>query len=212
MRHGEESVSPPHVVLLEHLSAVDGEAAAPAEGEAAAAVDRLKQLVGQGKEAWQEDSRPDSSCGGELELEELKADRQATQEAIGWQGGVSDQIPWSLTAYIQPQVHTFDRYLYNPNTKSYTVDRYLDDLKTRYGGIDAVLLWPVYPQLGVDDRNQFDMWRCMPGGLDGVANLTAQFHNHGVKVLWPELPWDRGTRREPLSDAKIGRASCRERV
>jgi len=135
-------------------------------------------------------------------FEGLKRDRKATQDAIGWKGGVSDQIPWTLTSYMQPQVFPFDRYLYNPDTKSYTVGRYLDDLKTRYGGIDAVLMWPVYPQLGVDDRNQFDMWRSMPGGLDGVANLTAQFHAHGVKFLWPELPWDTGTHREPLSDAE----------
>lgn len=134
--------------------------------------------------------------------EALKDDRKATQEAIGWKGGVSDQVPWTLTAYIQPQVHPYDRYLYDPEKKTYTVGRYLEDLKTRYGGIDAVLLWPVYTQIGVDDRNQFDMWRSMPGGLDGVANLTAQFHEHGVKMLWPQKPWDVGTHREPTSDAK----------
>jgi formylglycine-generating enzyme required for sulfatase activity len=135
-------------------------------------------------------------------LADLRRDRIKTQQAIGWKGGVSDQIPWTLTAYIQPQVHPYDRYLYDPETKTYTVGKYLDDLKTRYGGIDAVLVWPVYTQIGVDDKNQFDMWRSMPGGLDGVANLTAQFHEHGVKMLWPEKPWDTGTKREPLSDAK----------
>jgi len=135
-------------------------------------------------------------------LEGLKKNRTLTQEAIGWKGGVSDQIPWTLTAYIQPQIHPYDRYLYDPETKTYTVDKYLQDLETRYGGIDAVLMWPVYTQIGIDDRNQFDMWRSMPGGLDGVANLTAQLHEHGVKMLWPQKPWDVGTRREPISDAK----------
>merc|ERR1719183_2814306 len=37
----------------------------------------------------------------------------------------------------------------------------------------------------------------MPGGLEGVANMTAQFHAHGVKMLWPNKPWDKGTRPEP---------------
>jgi iron(II)-dependent oxidoreductase len=46
----------------------------------------------------------------------------------------------------------------------YTVDRYLDDLEKRYGGIDAVLIWPTYPNMGIDDRNQHDMIRSMPGG------------------------------------------------
>jgi len=128
-------------------------------------------------------------------LEDLKKDRNAFQKK--WNGGVSDKVPWTLTSYIQPQIHPYDRYLYNAGTKEYTVRRYLEDLRIRYGGIDSVLMWPVYTQIGVDDRNQFDMWRSMPGGLDGVANLTAQFHEHGVKMLWPNKPWDVGTHREP---------------
>jgi formylglycine-generating enzyme required for sulfatase activity len=127
----------------------------------------------------------------------LKQDRVNTQKTISWKGGVSDKVPWTLTSYIQPQVHPYDRYLYDPVKKVYTVDRYLEDLRTRYGGIDSVLVWPVYTQIGVDDKNQFDMWRTMPGGLDGVANMTAQFHKAGVKMLWPNKPWDQGTRVEP---------------
>ena len=41
----------------------------------------------------------------------------------------------------------------------------------------------------------------MPGGLDGVKNVTAQLKARGVNVLWPYNPWDTGTHREPLSDA-----------
>ena len=61
-----------------------------------------------------------------------------------------------------------DRYFYDPNTGLYTVDRYLNDLEKRYGGIDSVLIWPVYPNIGVDNRNQYDMVRAMPGGITGV--------------------------------------------
>jgi len=134
-------------------------------------------------------------------LEALKQNRTATQKLIGWTGGNSDVLPWTLQAYIQPQIHPYDRYLWDPDAKTFTVGKYLDDLEARYGGIDSVLMWPVYTQIGVDDRNQFDMWRSMPGSIDGVANLTAQFHERGVKFLWPEKPWDLGTRREPASDA-----------
>ena len=41
-----------------------------------------------------------------------------------------------------------DRYLYDPATRQYTVDRFLDDLDRRYGGIDSVLLWPSTPISG----------------------------------------------------------------
>jgi hypothetical protein len=61
-------------------------------------------------------------------------------------------------------------------------------------------MWPTYTNIGSDDRNQFDYFRSMPGGLAGVKNATAQLEARGVRVLWPYNPWDTGTRREPLSD------------
>ncbi len=67
--------------------------------------------------------------------------------------------------FIQPQMMVQDRYFYDPVAHKYTVDRYLDDLEKRYGGIDAVLIWPTYPNMGIDDRNQHDMIRSMPGGV-----------------------------------------------
>ena len=42
-----------------------------------------------------------------------------------------------------------DRYFYDYEKKEYTVDKYLDDLEKRYGGIDAVLVWPTYPNIGM---------------------------------------------------------------
>ncbi len=87
-----------------------------------------------------------------------------------------------------------DRYFYDPVAGKYTVDKYLDDLEKRYGGIDSVLIWPVYPNIGIDNRNQYDLLRAMPGGVDGVRRMVSDFHRRGVKVLFPFMPWDQGTR------------------
>jgi len=133
-------------------------------------------------------------------LKKLKADRKRTLKTLNWQGGAFAMVPWTQTAYIQPQMHPFDRYFYDPEKDMYTVQRYLQDVKDRYGGIDAMLMWPTYTNIGIDDRNQFDYIRSMPGGLDGVRNFTAELKAAGVRVLWPYNPWDIGTRREPISD------------
>ena len=108
---------------------------------------------------------------------------------------------WVRTAWVQPQMHPFDRYFYDPVKHEFTVDRYLDDLDRRYGGIDAVVFWPTYPVLGVDSRNQFDLFRALPGGLDAVKQVTTQLAARGVTVLWPYLNWDQGTRAEGGADA-----------
>src|ERR1051325_1695415 len=78
------------------------------------------------------------------------------------------ELKWAQSSFIQPQMMVEDRYFYDPVVGRYTVDRYCDDLEKRYGGIDSVLIWSVYCNIGIDNRNQHDMVRAQPGGLPGV--------------------------------------------
>ena len=102
-------------------------------------------------------------------------------------------LRWTQSSFIQPQMMAQDRYFYDPVAGRYTVDRYLDDLEKRYGGIDAVLVWSTYPNMGIDDRNQLEMVESMPGGVEGVRQMVADFHRRGVRVLFPMMIWDEGT-------------------
>jgi formylglycine-generating enzyme required for sulfatase activity len=104
------------------------------------------------------------------------------------------EFQWAQSSFIQPQMMAHDRYFYDPIAGKYTVDRYLDDLEKRYGGIDSVLIWPTYPNMGIDNRNQHDLIRNMPGGVAGVKAMIADFHRRGVRVLFPMMMWDQGTR------------------
>jgi iron(II)-dependent oxidoreductase len=112
-------------------------------------------------------------------------------------------LQWTQSSFIQPQMMVHDTYFYDPVESKYTVDRYLDDLAKRYGGIDSVLIWATYPNMGIDARNQQDMVRSMPGGIDGLKQMVADFHRRGVRVLFPMMMWDQGTRdpAKPWPDA-----------
>ena len=112
------------------------------------------------------------------------------------------ELKWTQSSFIQPQSMVEDRYLYDPASRQYTIDRFLDDLDRRYGGIDSVLLWPVYPNIGIDNRNQFDLLRDMPGGLAGAQEDGGRVSPPHVRVLFPNMPWDQGTRAEPRSFAE----------
>jgi iron(II)-dependent oxidoreductase len=105
-------------------------------------------------------------------------------------------LQWAQRSFIQPQMMAHERYFYDPVAGHYTVRRYLEDLNTRYGGIDSMLIWPTYPNIGIDNRNQFDLWRDMPGGVPALRKMVADFHRQGVRVLLPIMYWDHGTRDE----------------
>jgi gamma-glutamyl hercynylcysteine S-oxide synthase len=129
-------------------------------------------------------------------LADIRHWRDERRIRTGYDGSRYDlpALHWTQSSFFQPQMMVEDRYFYDPITQRYTVDRYLDDLEKRYGGIDAVLIWPTYPNMGIDNRNQHDMIRSMPGGVAGVRGMIADFHRRGIRVLFPMMMWDQGTR------------------
>jgi len=138
-------------------------------------------------------------------IADLRAWRHERLTRMGYSGGDYErpELRWTQRDFIQPQAMVEDRYFYDPVARRYTVDRFLNDLDTRYGGIDSVLLWPVYPNIGIDNRNQWDLARDLPGGIPALRQMVADFHRRGVRVLFPTMPWDNGTRDvgEPYWDA-----------
>jgi formylglycine-generating enzyme required for sulfatase activity len=130
-------------------------------------------------------------------LADVRHWRDERKVRIGFDSSAYDlpELQWTQSSFIQPQMMVHDRYFYDPQTQSYTVDKYLADLEARYGGIDSVLIWHTYPNIGIDDRNQFDMLADLPGGLPAVKSMVENFHRHGVKVLFPVMAWDQGTRQ-----------------
>jgi iron(II)-dependent oxidoreductase len=145
---------------------------------------------------WEGGSKTCTQNEHEAWLADIRHWRNERRVRIGYNGSRYDlpALQWTQSSFIQPQMMVHDRYFYDLVSAKYTVDRYLDDLEKRYGGIDAVLIWPTYPNMGIDNRNQHDMIRSMPGGLTGVKQMIADFHRRGVRVLFPMMMWDQGTR------------------
>ncbi len=112
------------------------------------------------------------------------------------------ELQWAQRNFVHAQMMIEDRYFYDPRLGAYTVDRYLDDLEERFGGIDSVLLWYIYPNIGLDDRNQFDLAKDLPGGIQGLRGAVDAFHRRGVRVFLPTMPWDNGTREQGEPDWK----------
>ncbi|MGB8261638.1 MAG: SUMF1/EgtB/PvdO family nonheme iron enzyme [Terracidiphilus sp.] len=135
-------------------------------------------------------------------LDDLRRWRQERLERIGYDGANygRPELAWTQHNLVCAQMMIEERDFFDRDRQQYTVDRYLDRLEREFGGADSVLIWDIFPNLGVDDRNQFDRLRDMPGGIEGVRRMVADFHRRGVRVFFPQAPWDRGTRDEGRRD------------
>jgi formylglycine-generating enzyme required for sulfatase activity len=150
-------------------------------------------------------SGPASPADQPIWLQGLKAWRHDRRTLLRYDASQYERadLLWTQHIFSQVQLLIWDRSLYDPEKGEYTVDRFLSETESRIGPIDAVLIWHVYPNLGVDDRNQFDMLRDLPGGIPGVRSLVEQFHRRGVKVFFPLLVWDAGTRNEGAAASAV---------
>ena len=138
---------------------------------------------------------PASQAAQPAWLAALAANRSAWRASVAFTTDVYDNyLLWSPSLHIVPQSHIYDRFLYDPAlgahdpAQGWTVGRFLDDLDARYGGIDGVLLWGTYPNMGVDERSQFDLLEDVPGGLQALKAVVAQFNARGVRVGLPYNP------------------------
>lgn len=128
--------------------------------------------------------------------------RKDTSQQIGYDGSLYDlpEFKWVSSAYNCYFLMMYDQLFYDWKEGKYTVDKFLAESEKEFGRIDIVVLWHAYPRIGLDERNQFDFYREMPGGLLGLRQLSEQFHSRNIKVYINYNPWDTGTRRENNSD------------
>ncbi len=107
---------------------------------------------------------------------------------------------WSAANYSCCFLMVCDERFCDGRAGRYLVDAFLDHGEREFGGYDSVVLWHAYPRLGIDERNQFDFYRDLPGGLSGLRRAVRRFQRRGVEVYIDYNPWDVGTRRERITD------------
>ena len=133
-----------------------------------------------------------------------------------WRDGAAARVEYDGSAYELPEfawtrrcfsvalVWLWDELLYDHDAGRFTPTRFCAEAEREFGGFDGVVLWHAYPVIGIDERNQFDFYR----GVPGLRELVGGFRERGVRVFVDYNPWDVGTRREPVDDDEAIAASC----
>lgn len=105
-------------------------------------------------------------------------------------------LQWIRHAYVMHLMMSWDRAFYDAEKGGYQLDAFLDRGKPLYGGDDVIGIWPTWPTLGLDPRNQFDLFRDLPGGLEGLRELGLRAREKGAVLFMAYNPWDASTRPE----------------
>lgn len=105
-------------------------------------------------------------------------------------------LAWVRRAYLMVLQFAWDRTYYDREAGRYAFDRTLTAWDRLLGPIDIYTLWPTWPRLGLDARNQWDMYRDLPGGLAELRRQVDLAHSLGKRYFISYNPWDESTRYE----------------
>ncbi len=105
-------------------------------------------------------------------------------------------LGWMKNKYIMLLQFAWDDTYYDFRQKKYTFYSAFTKYDHLTGGYDIFTLWPTWPRLGLDQRNQWDMYRDLPGGLKELRKQSAFVHSKGKHYFISYNPWDEGTRKE----------------
>ena len=141
---------------------------------------------------------PDDPAAWPAWRDALRRWRGEAARRIGYDGSAYErpELAWTQRCFAVALVWLWDELLYDHAAGRFTVDRLCADAE-RFGGFDGIVLWHAYPVIGIDERNQFDYYRDVPG----LRELVADLHARELRVFVDYNPWDAGTRREPVDDA-----------
>jgi iron(II)-dependent oxidoreductase len=102
-------------------------------------------------------------------------------------------LQWIRQSYVIHLMMAWDkRFLVANSAKSKKLS--LTGFEKLYGGDDVVGIWPTWPTLGLDQRNQFDLFKDLPGGLPRLKQMGAELRAQGTKLFLCYNPWDESTR------------------
>jgi formylglycine-generating enzyme required for sulfatase activity len=105
-------------------------------------------------------------------------------------------LAWIRKSYLLMLQFAWDQDYYDARTGEYKFDTFLSKWDRLLGGFEGYMIWPTWPRLGVDQRNQWDMYRDLPGGLEEIRRQVHFARAHGTRYFIAYNPWDESTRRE----------------
>ena len=107
-----------------------------------------------------------------------------------------EDLAWIRNQYFMVLQMAWDHEFYDAQNGGYQLEQFLDKCDKLCGGLDVYGLWPTWPTLGLDQRNQWDLYDDLPGGLTKLHELSEMAKERGTAFFISYNPWDQSTRKE----------------
>ncbi|MBE0640294.1 MAG: formylglycine-generating enzyme family protein [Bacteroidales bacterium] len=104
-------------------------------------------------------------------------------------------LAWIRSAYLMVLQFAWNHEFYDWQTQKYKIDDFLKNPK-HFGWYDVFGIWPTWPRLGVDERNQWDLYGDLPGGLPKLRDISSTAASLNTRFFIAFNPWDQSTRFE----------------
>lgn len=131
----------------------------------------------------------------QLRFNELAARFTTPSKVIDKHIYARPEMQWVKKNFITGFVYIWDNDFWDFAQGRYKVKEYCDMMKKEFGGLQSILLWQNYPNMGIDQTNQIEMFDKMPGGRTALAAVVKTFHENGVRVIYCYNSWDLDTHR-----------------
>jgi iron(II)-dependent oxidoreductase len=105
-------------------------------------------------------------------------------------------LEWIRRSYLLMLQFAWDQQYYDAKEREYRFDTFLKQYDPLIGWWEAYMIWPTWPRLGLDQRNQWDMYRDLPGGVKELRRQSEFAHKNNTKYFIAYNPWDQSTREE----------------
>ncbi|MEI6274380.1 MAG: formylglycine-generating enzyme family protein [Prolixibacteraceae bacterium] len=105
-------------------------------------------------------------------------------------------LKWVRQAYVAHLMMAWNGFFYDVQDQNFHLEDFVRKGKASYGGDDFIGIWPTWPTLGVDQRNQWDLFRDLPGGTEQLKKESEMLNKLGSRLFICYNPWDENTRNE----------------
>jgi len=96
---------------------------------------------------------------------------------------------WIQKNYLQHFTFAYGKEAFDYKNSKFKINKIIEEGK-KFGGYDSIIFWHQYPRLGLDNTNQWELYRYLQEEYQSIKKIVEICHSNNVKFFLPFKPWD----------------------